>query len=100
MKRKQWPDLPVMIAEYIKGGACSEIAAIYRHSPRLFSAHLKSAGVWRDRATVQKVAPRPSRVLRDFVPMLTVSVADGVLLNRMAEVLAPMDRFEVRRCEA
>ena len=48
--------------------------------------------------TLDMVAPRPSKVLRDFVPMLTVSVADGVLLNRMAEALEPFDVFEVRRC--
>lgn len=52
---------------------------------------------WETPDVLCNVAPRPSRVLRDFVPMLTVSVADGVLLNRMAEVLAPFDRFEVRR---
>jgi len=115
-----------MIEEYMDGGACSDIAAAHQHSPKLFAAHLRSIGVYRNKSKAQRLRQRrekrgthtisdapwvaseldaithgPSIALSGFAPMLTVDIRTGkVLLDRMADALEPFDRFPVRRLQA
>jgi len=108
-----------MVEEYKDGGGCADIAVAHGHTPSIFARFLRSIGIYRNKSQAQRVRYRrethtisdapwvaseldaithaPSIGLRNFKPMLTVSVADGVLQNRMAEALEAFDVFEVTR---